>query len=76
MASQDGLACLSHRQRKELKEFRRKNHNKVKHLKSSTIVKIWRDGYICGAIHGYDQGTRKLKQRDSQSGKKCKRGRS
>jgi hypothetical protein len=55
-----GTADLSRQQRASLADFRRKNFNLLKNFKVHEIVKIWRDGFICGAIHGYDHA--KLEQ--------------
>lgn len=53
---QKGTAILSKSQRAQLAEFRQKNYNLLKSVKVHEIVQIWRDGFICGAIHGFDQG--------------------
>lgn len=51
-----GTASLSKSQRDQLAQFRRRNFVMLKNLKVTEIVQIWRDGFICGAIHGFDQG--------------------
>lgn len=53
-----GTASLSKRQRDELALFRRRNFNLLKNFKVHEIVQIWCDGYICGAIHGWDMATK------------------
>lgn len=51
-----GTASLSRSQRNRLAEFRRRNFTLLKNFKVHEIVQIWRDGFIHGAIHGFDQG--------------------
>lgn len=62
---QKGTAVLSKSQRKEFNEFRKKHHKAIKEqqLTVNAMVQIWRDGYICGAVHGYDYGCKVRKHR-------------
>lgn len=43
------------KQSRQLKEFKKRNPNLLFALKDSVLYQIWRDGFICGAIHGYDK---------------------
>lgn len=54
LSNQHGTASLSRPQRKQFQEFKRKNAKRLKGIMVMQMVQIWRDGFICGAIHGME----------------------
>lgn len=56
---------------KQLREFKKRNAHMLGGITPGAIYQIWRDGYICGAIHGWYDKCRQLeKKRKSKERKK------
>lgn len=54
LSNKHGTASLSRSQRKQFSQFKRKNKKWLGDITVMQMVQIWRDGFICGAIHGME----------------------
>lgn len=54
LSNKHGTASLSKSQRKQFQAFKKKNIKRLQGVTVMQMVQIWRDGYIIGCIHGWD----------------------